>query len=118
MNQSPSGLQWEDTVVGTGPSPTAGQTCVMHYTGWLWVNGAKGKKFDSSLDRGEPLSFSVGMGQVIKGWDEGIEGMTVGSKRQLQIPAKLAYGERGAGGTIPPNADLVFDVELVDTASK
>lgn len=112
--ERPSGLKFFELKKGTGAVAKKGDTVKVHYTGWL----TNGKKFDSSLDRGEPLSFSVGMGQVIKGWDEGIEGMTVGSKRQLQIPAKLAYGERGAGGTIPPNADLVFDVELVDTASK
>jgi peptidylprolyl isomerase len=85
----------------------------MHYTGWLWVNGAKGAKFDSSLDRGQPFSFKLGVGQVIKGWDEGVEGMKVGGKRTLVIPPDLGYGARGAGGAIPPNSWLIFDVELV-----
>lgn len=109
----PSGLQIIDTVVGTGPSPKTGQTCVMHYTGWLYENGAKGKKFDSSLDRGAPFEFPIGTGRVIAGWDEGVASMKVGGKRTLIIPAKLGYGERGAGGVIPPNATLIFDVELL-----
>lgn len=114
MNQSPSGLQWEDTVVGTGPSPTAGQTCVMHYTGWLWVNGAKGKKFDSSLDRGEPFKFPIGKGRVIKGWDEGVATMKTGGKRTLLIPPQLAYGDAGVGnGLIPGGSTLLFEVELL-----
>jgi peptidylprolyl isomerase len=114
MTQTPSGLSYEDTQVGTGPSPTSGQTCVMHYTGWLWVNGAKGKKFDSSLDRGKPFEFVIGQGQVIRGWDEGVSTMKVGGKRTLIIPPELGYGARGAGGVIPPNATLMFDVELLD----
>ena len=113
MITTPSGLQFEDTVVGTGASPKPGQTCVMHYTGWLWENGAKGKKFDSSVDRGQPFEFQIGLGMVIKGWDEGVMTMKVGGKRTLLIPANLGYGSRGAGGVIPPNATLVFDVELL-----
>jgi peptidylprolyl isomerase len=113
METTASGLSYEDTVVGTGPSPTRGQTCVMHYTGWLWVNGAKGAKFDSSLDRGQPFEFPIGMGRVIKGWDEGVASMRVGGKRTLLIPAQLGYGDRGAGGKIPPGATLLFEVELL-----
>ena len=116
METTPSGLSFEDTVVGTGPSPTPGQSCVMHYTGWLWVNGAKGAKFDSSLDRGQPFQFPLGMGRVIKGWDEGVASMRVGGKRTLLIPAKLGYGDRGAGGKIPPGATLLFEVELLRVA--
>jgi peptidylprolyl isomerase len=108
-----SGLQIIDTKVGAGPSPRTGQTCVMHYTGWLYENGAKGKKFDSSVDRGEPFEFPIGRGQVIAGWDEGVASMKVGGKRTLIIPAALGYGARGAGGVIPPNATLMFDVELL-----
>jgi peptidylprolyl isomerase len=110
---TPSGLQIIDSKVGTGASPKAGQTCVMHYTGWLYENGAKGKKFDSSVDRGEPFEFPIGRGQVIAGWDEGVATMKVGGKRTLIIPAALGYGARGAGGVIPPNATLIFDVELL-----
>ena len=110
---TPSGLQITDTKVGTGASPQTGQTCVMHYTGWLYENGQKGKKFDSSLDRGQPFPFRIGVGQVIKGWDEGVASMKVGGKRTLIIPANLGYGARGAGGVIPPNATLLFDVELL-----
>jgi peptidylprolyl isomerase len=109
-----SGLQIIDTKVGTGPSPKTGQTCVMHYTGWLYENGAKGKKFDSSVDRGEPFSFKIGIHQVIPGWDEGVATMKVGGKRALIIPPELGYGSRGAGSVIPPNATLIFDVELLD----
>ena len=108
-----SGLQITDTTVGTGATPKTGQTCVMHYTGWLYENGNKGAKFDSSLDRGEPFAFRLGEGQVIKGWDEGVAGMKVGGKRTLIIPPELGYGARGAGGLIPPNATLIFDVELI-----
>jgi len=108
-----SGLQITDSKVGSGATPKAGQTCVMHYTGWLYENGAKGAKFDSSLDRGEPFEFQIGMGQVIKGWDEGVATMKVGGKRTLIIPPQLGYGARGAGGVIPPNATLIFDVELL-----
>jgi len=113
MKTTPSGLQYEDTVEGTGASPKAGQTCVMHYTGWLWENGAKGKKFDSSLDRGQPFEFPLGQGRVIKGWDEGVATMKLGGKRTLLIPPSLGYGARGAGGVIPPNATLLFEVELI-----
>jgi peptidylprolyl isomerase len=108
-----SGLQIVDSKVGTGETPRAGQTCVMHYTGWLYENGAKGKKFDSSVDRGQPFEFPLGAGRVIKGWDEGIASMKVGGKRTLIIPAKLAYGDRAVGGVIPPNATLLFEVELL-----
>ena len=108
-----SGLQIIDTKVGTGATPRRGQTCVMHYTGWLYVNGAKGKKFDSSVDRGQPFEFPLGQGRVIKGWDEGVATMKVGGKRTLIIPPELGYGARGAGGVIPPNATLIFDVELL-----
>jgi peptidylprolyl isomerase len=113
MTKTPSGLQYEDTVVGNGASPRTGQTCVMHYTGWLWENEAKGRKFDSSVDRGQPFEFQIGRGMVIKGWDEGVATMKVGGTRTLLIPAALGYGSRGAGGVIPPNATLVFDVELL-----
>ena len=109
-----SGLQITDSKVGTGKTPQAGQTCVMHYTGWLYDNGVKGKKFDSSVDRGQPFEFSIGRGQVIGGWDEGVATMKVGGKRTLIIPPALGYGARGAGGVIPPNATLMFDVELLD----
>ncbi|MFA6266666.1 MAG: FKBP-type peptidyl-prolyl cis-trans isomerase [Pseudolabrys sp.] len=108
-----SGLQIKDTEIGTGAEPKRGQTCVMHYTGWLYTNGMKGKKFDSSVDRGEPFEFPIGTGRVIKGWDEGVATMKVGGKRTLIIPPALGYGERGAGGVIPPNAVLMFDVELL-----
>jgi len=111
---TPSGLQIIDTVVGTGASPKTGQICVMHYTGWLYENGAKATKFDSSVDRGKPFEFPIGMHRVIAGWDEGVATMKVGGKRALIIPPDLGYGERGAGGVIPPNATLMFDVELLD----
>lgn len=110
---TPSGLQIEDTKVGTGESPRTGQTCVMHYTGWLYQDGSKGRKFDSSVDRGEPFEFPIGRGRVIAGWDEGVASMKVGGKRTLIIPPALGYGARGAGGVIPPNATLQFDVELL-----
>ena len=113
MTTTSTGLQYEDTVPGTGESPQKGQTCVMHYTGWLWVNGAKGAKFDSSKDRGKPFSFPLGVGRVIKGWDEGVATMKVGGSRTLLIPPDLGYGPRGAGGAIPPNATLLFEVELL-----
>ena len=111
---NPSGLKYEDVRAGTGAQPKTGQTVVVHYTGWLWENGAKGKKFDSSLDRGTPFSFPLGQGRVIKGWDEGVATMKVGGKRNLLIPPELGYGSRGAGGVIPPNATLFFEVELLD----
>jgi len=110
---TPTGLQIIDAKVGTGASPKTGQTCVMHYTGWLYENGAKGKKFDSSVDRGEPFEFKIGLRQVIAGWDEGVASMKVGGKRTLIIPAALGYGAQGAGNAIPPNATLMFDVELL-----
>jgi peptidylprolyl isomerase len=113
MVKTESGLGYEDTVVGTGPSPATGQTCVMHYTGWLWVNEAKGAKFDSSLDRNRPFEFPIGQGRVIKGWDEGVSTMKVGGKRTLLIPPALGYGDRGAGNVIPPGATLLFEVELL-----
>ena len=108
------GLQITDVTVGTGASPKLGATLVMHYTGWLYENGAKGKKFDSSVDRGEPFEFQIGVGKVIAGWDKGIATMKVGGKRTLIIPPQLAYGSAGAGGLIPPNATLLFEVELLD----
>ena len=113
MIKTESGLQYEDLKVGTGESPMAGQKCSMHYTGWLWENGAKGAKFDSSVDRGQPFEFPLGQGRVIKGWDEGVATMKVGGKRLLLIPGNLAYGERGFPGVIPPNATLLFEVELL-----
>ncbi len=109
-----SGLKFEDTQEGTGASPKSGDTCVMHYTGWLYEDGKKGAKFDSSHDRNQPFAFVIGVGQVIKGWDEGVATMKVGGKRTLIIPPELGYGARGAGGVIPPNATLMFDVELLD----
>jgi peptidylprolyl isomerase len=110
---TPSGLKITDSKVGTGPSPKTGQTVVVHYTGWLYENGAKGKKFDSSVDRGQPFEFPIGTHRVIPGWDEGVATMKVGGKRTLIIPPDLGYGARGAGGVIPPNATLLFDVELL-----
>ncbi len=107
-----SGLKYVDVVVGKGASPTASKTVKVHYTGTL----ENGKKFDSSVDRNEPFSFTIGVGQVIPGWDEGVMTMKVGGKRKLIIPAKLGYGARGAGSAIPPNATLLFDVELLDVA--
>ncbi len=109
-----SGLTIIDTKVGTGATPKAGQTCVMHYTGWLYENGTKGKKFDSSVDRGQLFEFPLGQGRVIKGWDEGVASMKIGGTRTLIIPAALGYGATGAGGgAIPPNATLIFNVELL-----
>jgi FKBP-type peptidyl-prolyl cis-trans isomerase FkpA len=108
-----SGLKITDTKVGTGATPRTGQTCVMHYTGWLYQNDAKGQKFDSSLDRGQPFEFPIGQHRVIAGWDEGVATMKVGGKRTLVIPPELGYGARGAGGVIPPNATLIFEVELL-----
>jgi peptidylprolyl isomerase len=108
-----SGLQIKDITVGTGASPRAGQTCIMHYTGWLYVDGKKDKKFDSSVDRGQPFEFPIGQRRVIAGWDEGVATMKVGGRRELIIPPALGYGERGAGGVIPPNATLIFEVELL-----
>jgi peptidylprolyl isomerase len=109
-----SGLQIIDTVVGKGAMPKPGQICVMHYTGWLYEGGNKGKKFDSSVDRNQPFEFPIGQRKVIAGWDEGVASMKVGGKRTLIIPPALGYGARGAGGVIPPNATLMFEVELLD----
>ena len=106
---TPSGLKYTDQVVGEGPEAKAGQTVNVHYTGWL----ENGTKFDSSHDRKQPFGFSLGAGQVIRGWDEGVSGMKIGGKRRLTIPADLGYGSRGAGGVIPPNATLIFEVELL-----
>ena len=113
MITTPSGLQYEDTTVGEGAEAKAGQDVTVHYTGWLYNDGAQGAKFDSSKDRNDPFEFSLGAGMVIKGWDEGVAGMKIGGKRTLIIPAALGYGARGAGGVIPPNATLKFDVELL-----
>ena len=111
---TPSGLQYDDSKVGDGAEATAGQHVTVHYTGWLRNDdGSTGAKFDSSKDRNDPFQFSLGAGQVIKGWDEGVQGMKVGGARRLTIPASLGYGARGAGGAIPPNAILIFDVELL-----
>ena len=107
---TPSGLKYTDVVVGSGAQPRSGQTAVVHYTGRL----LDGTKFDSSKDRNQPFSFPLGQGRVIKGWDEGVATMKVGGTRQLTIPPDLAYGSRGAGGVIPPNATLTFEVELLD----
>ena len=111
--KTPSGLVIEELVAGGGATAAAGQKVSVHYTGWLLEDGKAGRKFDSSKDRGEPFVFPLGRGQVIKGWDDGVAGMKVGGKRKLTIPPELGYGERGAGGKIPPNATLVFDVELL-----
>ena len=108
-----SQLQITDTVVGTGAEAQPGQDVTVHYTGWLYNDGQQGAKFDSSVDRGQPFSFPLGAGHVIKGWDQGFAGMKVGGKRTLIIPPEMGYGARGAGGVIPPNATLKFDVELL-----
>ena len=113
MITTPSGLQYEDTTVGGGDEAGAGDYVTVHYTGWLWQDGQQGAKFDSSRDRNDPFEFSLGAGMVIRGWDEGVAGMRVGGSRTLIIPAELGYGARGAGGVIPPNATLKFDVELL-----
>jgi len=113
MQTTSSGLQYEDTTVGSGDEARAGQQVQVHYTGWLYNAGVQGAKFDSSRDRNDPFVFSLGAGQVIRGWDEGVAGMKVGGQRTLIIPAELGYGSRGAGGVIPPNATLKFDVELL-----
>ncbi len=109
----PSGLRFTDDKVGTGAAARAGQNVSVHYTGWLYEAGLKGKKFDSSRDRGQPFDFPLGAGRVIKGWDEGVAGMKVGGQRTLIIPPSLGYGATGAGGVIPPNATLLFEVELL-----
>ncbi len=109
MTTTASGLQYDDLATGDGTAAKAGDTVDVHYTGWL----TDGTKFDSSLDRRSPFSFKLGAGRVIKGWDEGVAGMKVGGKRKLHIPAKLGYGAQGAGGAIPPNAELIFEVELL-----
>ncbi|CAG0961563.1 FKBP-type peptidyl-prolyl cis-trans isomerase [Geobacter sp.] len=106
---TPSGLSYVDLVIGNGPQPTAGKPVKVHYTGWL----ENGTKFDSSVDRGEPFVFTVGAGEVIPGWDEGVLTMKVGGKRRLIVPSQLGYGAAGAGGVIPPNATLIFEVELL-----
>ncbi|QNP49504.1 FKBP-type peptidyl-prolyl cis-trans isomerase [Diaphorobacter aerolatus] len=110
---TPSGLQYLDTVIGEGTEAKAGTPVRVHYTGWLYNDGQQGAKFDSSRDRNDPFEFPLGGGMVIKGWDEGVQGMKVGGQRTLVIPAALGYGARGAGGVIPPNATLKFDVELL-----
>ena len=110
---TPSGLQYEDTLPGTGQEAISGQQVTVHYTGWLFNDGVQGAKFDSSKDRGDPFMFDLGAGMVIRGWDEGVAGMKVGGARTLIIPAELGYGARGAGAVIPPNATLKFDVELL-----
>ena len=113
VTEMPDGLKYTDTKTGDGATAKAGNKVSVHYTGWLSDNGAKGNKFDSSVDRGQPFQFTLGAKQVIAGWDEGVAGMKVGGKRTLNIPPELGYGARGAGGTIPPNATLIFDVELL-----
>lgn len=114
--KSASGLEWGIVQAGSGVNPRAGNTVTVHYTGWLNENGQPGKKFDSSVDRGQTFSFRIGVGMVIAGWDEGVMGMKVGEKRRLYIPSDLAYGPYGAGNVIPPHAALIFDVELFDVA--
>ena len=128
MTKTESGLKYRDIKEGTGEPPTKGHTCVVHYTGWLWVNGAKGEKVDSSVDRGVPYSFHVGEGEMIKGWDEGVLSMRgpgpldrenrVSGKRELLIPPDLAFGARGAGGRVPPNATLFYEIELLEIWEK
>ncbi len=116
MITTASGLQYEDTVLGTGDEATPGRRVKVHYTGWLYdptADKLRGKKFDSSKDRGDPFAFPLGAGHVIGGWDEGVQGMKIGGTRVLLIPPELGYGARGAGGVIPPNATLVFEVDLL-----
>jgi FKBP-type peptidyl-prolyl cis-trans isomerase FkpA len=116
MITTPSGLQYEDTAVGSGAAARAGSKVTVHYTGWLYdpaTDSGRGSKFDSSKDRRDPFRFDLGAGMVIRGWDEGVAGMQVGGTRMLRIPPELGYGARGAGGVIPPNATLVFEVELL-----
>ena len=114
MITTPSGLKFQDVKVGTGATAKAGNNVSVHYTGWLQnLDGSTGTKFDSSRDSGQPFKFNLGGGNVIKGWDEGVQGMLIGGQRRLVIPAALGYGQRGAGGVIPPGATLIFDVELL-----
>ena len=113
VTEMPDGLKYTDSKTGDGATAKSGNKVSVHYTGWLSDNGAKGKKFDSSVDRGQPFQFTLGAKQVIAGWDEGVAGMKVGGKRTLTIPPELGYGSRGAPGAIPPNATLIFDVELL-----
>jgi FKBP-type peptidyl-prolyl cis-trans isomerase FkpA len=114
MITTATGLQYEDTKLGQGTEAVKGNHVTVHYTGWLYQNGVAGAKFDSSKDRGTPFDFPLGAGHVISGWDEGVTGMRVGGARRLVIPPALGYGSRGAGGVIPPNSTLLFDVELLD----
>ena len=116
MQITTTGLQYEDSIEGDGPVASKGQSVTVHYTGWLYNDGIQGAKFDSSKDRTDPFVFHLGAGMVIRGWDEGVAGMKVGGARTLIIPAALGYGARGAGGVIPPNATLKFDVELLGTS--
>ncbi len=113
MTTTASGLEYDDTVIGSGDLASKGQSVTVHYTGWLYQDGQQGAKFDSSKDRRDPFVFSLGAGMVIRGWDEGVAGMRVGGTRVLIIPSALGYGARGAGGVIPPNATLKFEVELL-----
>src|SRR5689334_14914525 len=113
VNTTKSGLKYIDHQVGTGAEAVAGNTVSVHYTGWLYVDGKRGAKFDSSVDRGQPFEFPLGAGRVIKGWDEGVQGMKVGGKRELIIPSELAYGSREIPGAIPANSTLDFEVELL-----
>ena len=116
MTTTPSGLHYEDTTVGNGAAAQTGNGVTVHYTGWLYdptKDNGRGRKFDSSKDSGDPFQFDLGAGNVIRGWDEGVQGMQVGGTRVLRIPPELGYGARGAGGVIPPNATLVFEVELL-----
>ena len=116
MITTDSGLKYIDTTVGDGAEAQKGQSVTVHYTGWLYNNDTQGAKFDSSKDRNDPFVFSLGAGMVIRGWDEGVAGMKVGGARTLVIPPEMGYGARGAGGAIPPNATLKFDVELLGTS--
>lgn len=114
MTKTETGLRYQDLVEGEGEKPAANTPVKVHYTGWLWVDGKKGPKFDSSKDAGKPFTFTLGAGEVIKGWDEGVASMKKGGKRHLLIPPDLAYGKRGYPGAIPPNATLLFEVELLE----
>lgn len=116
MTITPSGLDYSDDITGSGAEAKAGQQVTVHYTGWLYQDGVQGAKFDSSHDRRDPFVFRLGAGMVIRGWDEGVAGMRVGGTRTLIIPPALGYGARGAGGVIPPNATLKFQVELLSLA--